>query len=288
MTIKEPDLEGLHQLRSWVFSKAKLWWGFGVTFGYLAIGAVPIAWLVGWQEWAGPAAAVGLAIAGRGCAWRSEGYRKDAEWTIRAIEWKRGIGHQVDTVKLADLKSKYARGLRKHDDSVSDSGYYEVSGQPSHSLLIKMERESAWWTEQLAKKASKIVVILVGVLALVSLLIIALGGLEVEGEKATTIASEVFRRWYGLAICAVILLDTLNLGWKYHRLSVAARESMERLTTLLDRVDDVSVHSLMIAVSDYQSARKEGPLIPDRFKIYHAKSLQRVWDETLSRKGSRG
>ena len=288
MTISEPDLEGLHQLRSWVFSQAKLWWGFGVAFGYLAIVAVPITWLVGWQEWAGPLAAVVLAISGRACVWRSEGYRDDAEWTIRAIELNRGIGHEVDTAKLADLRSKYFRGLEKHDDSVSDGSYYEASGKPSHSLLIKMERESAWWTEQLAKKASKMVFIVMGGVALASVLAIALGGLEVEGETATTIASEIFRRAYGLAICAIVLLDTLNLGRKYHRLSVAARESMERLTWLFDRTDDVSVPRLMIAVSDYQSARKEGPLVPDWFKRYHESSLQRVWDETLSMKGRGG
>ena len=108
-----------------------------------------------------------------------------------------------------------------------------------------------------------------------------------EGEAATTTGSEIFRRAYGLAVCAIVLLDTLNLGLKYHRLSVAARESMKRLTALLDRVDDVSVPRLMTAVSDYQSARKEGPLIPDWFKRYHERSLQRVWDETLSMKGSR-
>ena len=61
---------------------------------------------------------------------------------------------------------------------------------------------------------------------------------------------------------------------------------MERLTALLDQGDDVTVPSLMTAVSDYQSARKEGPLIPDRFKRYHEKSLQHVWDERLSMKGS--
>lgn len=287
MAISELDLEGLHQLRSWVFSQAKLWWGFGVAFGYLAIVAVPIAWLAGWQEWAGPLAAVGLAISGRVCVWRSEGYRDDAEWTIRAIELNRGIGHKIDTTKLADLRSKYFRGLKKHDDSVSDGGYYEASGKPSHSLFIKMERESAWWTEQLAKKASKMVFILMGVVALASVSVIALGGLEAEGETATIIASEIFRRGYGLAICIIVLLDTLNLGLKYYRLSVAARESMERLTALLARVDDVSVPRLMTTVSDYQSARKEGPLIPDWFKRYHERSLQRVWDETLSMKGSR-
>ena len=287
MNIIEPDLEGLHQLRSWVFSQAKLWWGFGVAFGYLAIVAVPITWLVGWQEWAGPLAAVVLAISGRACVWRSEGYREDAEWSIRAIELKRGIGHEVDTAKLADLKSKYFRGLEKHDDSVSDGGYFEASGKPSHSLFIKMERESAWWTGQLAKKASKMVFLVMGCVALASVLAIALGGLEVEGETATTIASEIFRRGYGLAICVIVLLDTLNLGRKYYRLSVAAKESMERLTGLLDRADDVSVPRLMIAVSDYQSARKEGPLVPDWFKRYHERSLQRVWDETLSMKGSR-
>ncbi len=286
MIVSEPDFDGLHQLRGWVFSQAKLWWGFGVAFGYLAIVAVPFAWLVGWQEWAGPMAAVMLAISGRACVWWSEGYREDAEWTIRALELNRGIGLEIDTTKLADLKSKYFRGLQKHKDSVSDSSYYEASGKPSHSLLIRMERESAWWTEQLAKKASKIVFIVMGLFVVASVLAIALGGLEVEGEIATNIASEVFRRGYGLAICAVVVLDTFNLGRKYHRLSAAARRSMERLTGFLNRGGDVSIPVLMGAVAEYQSARKEGPLIPDWLKRCHEKSLQRVWDDTLSVKGS--
>lgn len=287
MSTFERDLEELHQLRSWVFSKAKLWWGFGVVFGYLAIVAVPCAWLIGWQEWPGPAAAVVLAISGRVCIWWSGGYREDAEWTLRAIELNRGVGLEIDAVKLADLKSKYSRVLERHDDSVSDEGYYEVSGEPSHSLLIKMERESAWWTGQLAGKASKLVFITMVVVVSASTLAIALGGLEVEGETATTMASGVFRRGYGLAICAIVLLDTLNLGLKYHRLSVAARGSVERLSLLLGQVDDVSIHRVMTAVSDYQAARKEGPLIPNRFKRYHEKSLQGVWDQTLSMKGRR-
>ena len=287
MTTSEPGLEELHQLRSWVFSKAKLWWGFGVAFGYLAIVAVPFAWLVGWQEWAGPLAAVALAISGRGCVWRSEGYREDAEWTIRTIEFNRGIGLEVDTVKLADLKSRYIRALENQDESVSDGGYYEASGEPSHTLLIKMERESAWWTEQLAKRASKTVFIAMFIVGLASALAIALGGLEVESETATNITSEIFRRGYGLAICAIVLLDTYNLGRKYNRLSVAAKDSMQVFTALLDRADEVSDHRLITAVSDYQSVRKEGPLIPNWFKRYHEKTLQRVWDDTLSMKGSR-
>ena len=234
-------------------------------------------------------AAVVLAISGRACVWWSEGYREDAEWTIRTIELKRGIGHEVDVAKLADLKAKYFSGLGKPaDKSVSDGGYYEASGKPSRSLLIKMERESAWWTEQLAKKASKVVFTAMGVGALVSVALIALGGLEVERTTATSIASEIFRRGYGLAICAVILLDTFHLGVKYRRLSVAAKESRERLTALLDRVDDVSVPRLMTTVLDYQSARKEGPLIPDRLKRCHERSLQRVWDDTLSTTKSSG
>ena len=287
MTTSEPDLEELHQLRNWVFSKAKLWWGFGVAFGYLAIAAVPFAWLVGWQEWAGPLAAVALTISGRGCVWRSEDYREDAEWTIRTIELSRGIGLEVDTVKLADLKARYFRALEDQDDSVSDGGYYEASGEPSHVLLIKMERESAWWTEQLAKKASKTVFIAMVVVGLASVLAIAFGGLEVEDETATNVTSGIFRRGYGLAICAIVLLDTYNLGRKYNRLSVAARESMQRLTALLDQASEVSAHRLLTAVSDYQSARKEGPLIPNWLKRYHERTLQRVWDKTLSPNGGR-
>ena len=281
----EPDLEDLHQLRSWVYSRAKLWWGFGVTLGYLAIVAVPVAWLVVGQEYTGPLVAVSLAILGRVCIWKSESHRKDAEWTNRAVEFYRGIGLEVDATKLADLRSKYSRKQRSQSDSVNNDEYYEASGIPSPSLLIEMARESAWWTEQLAKKASKLVFLIMSVLVLGTVLTIAVGGLEVGDETATTILSEIFRRAYWLAIFFMILLDTLSLGLKYNQLGVAAKESMEKLTALLDRVDEQSVPKLMTTVSDYQSARKEGPPIPDWFMRYHANSLQRVWDGTLSMSG---
>ena len=293
MTNREQNLDDLHKLRSLVASRAKLTWGFGVACGYLSIVAILIAWMVGWEEWAGPLAAAVLAIVGRASVWWSESYRNDAEWTIRTIELNRGVGYEVDLAKLADLRSKYFRTLQKHDDCASDDNsagdddYFEASGSPSYDLLIKMERESAWWTEQLAKKASKVVFVGVWIVAGLAMLVILLWGLEGEAEKAATIASEVFRRAYGLAICAIVLLDTINLGLRYRRLSVAAKASGDRLTTLLDRVDDMSVPRLMTTVSDYQSARKEGPLIPDRFKRYNEKALQRVWNDTLSMKESR-
>ena len=285
MTTSERELQELHQLRSWVFSKAKQWWSFGVASSYLAIAAVPFAWLAGWQEWAGPLAAVALAISGRVCVWRSEGYRKDAEWTIRTIELNRGIGVEVDTVRLADLKSRYIRALDDQDESVSDGGYYEVSGKPSRALLMMMERESAWWTAQLAKKASQTVFVAMCVFGLASVSVVALWGLEVQGGPTTSTTSQMVGRVYGLAICVVFLLDTHSLVLNYRRLSVAAKDSMLRLTALLERVDEVSDVGLMAAVSDYQSSRMDGPLIPDWFKRYHERTLQRVWGETLSKIG---
>ncbi len=286
MTIGGIEMENIHRLRGWVFSQAKLRWGFSVAFGYLAIVAFPVACLIGSQEW-GPLAAAVLAIFGRMCLWWSECYRGDAEWILRAIEFKRGIGHEIDTVKLADLNSKYSRGFKKHVNSVGDDNYYEASGNPSYSLFIKMVIESAWWTEQLAKKASKLVFIVMGVLAAVSVFV--LGVLEVDGETDTTHASEISWRAYGLAICLIVLLDTFNLGVKYRGLSMAARESMESLTGLLDQANDISATPrLMAAVSGYQYVRKEGPLIPDWFKRWHESSLQRVWGETLSMNESRG
>lgn len=281
MSNNEQDLDGLHQLRAYVFSCAKMWWGSGTTLSYLAIVAVPFAWLVGWQEWAGPLTAVVLAIAGRASVWRSESYREDAEWTLRTIELNRGIGYEIDATRLADLRSKYHVTPGRHRRSVGDDEYYEASGEPSYALLMKMERESSWWTWQLAKKASKTVSIATVLVVLVSVLIVALGGLEAEGKAATTVTSDILRRGYGLAICAIVLLDTLNLGMRYKRLGLAAEKSMRRLDALLLQ-GDVCVARVMNAVSDYQAARKEGPLIPDRFKRCHQKSLQSAWDETLS------
>ena len=288
MTTGKRDLVELHQLRNCLFSKAKRLWGFGVVVGYFAIFAVPTArWLVGWQDLPGPAAiAAVLAILGRVWIWRSECYREDAEWTLRAIELNRGIGLEVNTVRLADLKLKYFRHLEKHDNSVRNDDYYEEPGKPSHGLLIKIERESAWWTEQLAKKAWKLIFIAAVVGALALVLTITLGGLEVEDRESTT-TSEFFWKVYTLIICALVLLDTFRLGLKYYRLSVAAKKSMETLTALLDQVDSVSVYRLMSSVADYQCARKEGPLIPNWFHRHQKKSLQRVWNETLSKKGSR-
>ncbi len=283
MSIGEPDLKQLHHLRTWVSSRAKLLWGFGVSLGYLAIVAVPIAWSIGWQGWVGPLGAVVFAISGRICVWRSENYREDAEWTIRAIELSRGIGYKIDAAKLARVKLKYVNRLPRQGPSVSYDDYYEASGEPSHSLLIRMERESAWWTEQLAKKASLIVFIVTGAALVVSVSAITLGGLEVQDERATMGASGILRRSYGLAISLLVLLDAVNLGTKYHRLSVAAEESMKRLTELLDRVGSVSNLDVILAVSGYQWARKEGPLIPDSLKRYYEEPLQRVWNDTLSR-----
>ena len=244
--------------------------------------AVPLAWLVGWQEWAGPLTAVVLAISGRASNWWSEGYRGDAEWTIRTIELNRGIGYEVDAAQLAELRSKYFRALQRHRGRGGHAHYYEASGDSSNALLIKMVRESAWWTAQLAKKASKCVLAASGLVVLASILTIALGVLEADGEAVASFWSEVFRRGYGLAIFAVVLLDTLNLSMKYHRLGVAAGESMKQLTALLDRVDDICAARVLSAVFDYQSARREGPLIPDWFKRRHEVLLQTVWDETFS------
>lgn len=280
--MKEPNLDDLHQLRNIAFSRAKRWWGFGVAFGYLAIVAVPVAWLVGWQEWAGPLTAVVLAISGRVFVWRSENYREDAEWVLRTIELNRGIGFGVDATKIADLRLKYFDAVQRHGRSASHGVYFEASGDPSYALLIRMERESAWWTGQLAKKASQAVIGAFAVVTLMMFLAIAVGGLEVNGGATTSAAAEVFRRAYGLAIFAILLFDTLNLGVKYHRLSMAAQASMEQFTMLLDQVDDICAPRIMNAVCEYQSARKDGPPIPDCFKRCHERSLQIVWDETLS------
>ena len=280
MTYHDSRLKYLHKLRGGLFSRAKSLWGLGTLLGYFAIGAVPTAFLFGWQEWAGPLAAGVFAISGRMLVWWSETYREDAEWTLRTIELNRGIDLEIDAIKLANVKSKYLHRLRNHDSSLVDNSYYEATGNPSPDLLIRMGRESAWWTEQLAKKASKTVFIVLTILALMSVLAIAFGALE--GESGDDLTPEVFRRAYGLAICAILLLDTSNLGVKYSKLSVAAQESMGRLSAILKQGDDLSASALMAIVSEYQSARRQGPLIPDWFKCYHEKTLQRVWDETLS------
>ena len=288
MTNTAPALEELCRLRSSVFSRAKLWWGYGVAFGYLAIAAFPIAWLIESKQWIGPLAAVLSAIAGRLCVWRSDGLRDDAEWILRASELNRGIGYRADAIKVASLKSKYFRLVQKRDDSTDEEVYYEASGTPSWSIFIEMERESAWWTDQLAAKASKTIFVTMCMVAVASMSVIALGGLEVEGNADTTTSSEVVRRAYGLAICGIVLLDILSLGVRYRMLSVAARESMRTFTELLDEIQSACVPKLMTAVSEYQSARRAGPLLPDWFKRWHERSLQSIWDEALSPKDKPG
>ena len=83
------------------------------------------------------------------------------------------------------------------------------------------------------------------------------GGPEAESETATNITSEIFRQGYGLAICTTVLLDTCNLGWKYDRLSLAAKDSIQGFTALLERADQVS--------DQRGTIRRTSQRRPDRF-----------------------
>ena len=267
----------LEELRGRLFSAAKRRWGLGVACAYLAIAAVPMATITEAPDWLGPCIAGTLAVVGRWLAWRSDSVRGHAEWLHRANELKRGIGRPSDPKAISDLKATFSSYSEKMQHPVRDvKGYYEADGPPCTRLLVRMLRESSWWTQQLASKACKWAGVATAVVAAISVGVVV--------GVAHSVESSVLLTVYAVVICLVVSSESAILATNYRRLSSAAGEAFARLD--LYSKDEPEEGLALTAASDYQMARANGPLIPNWLKRRYELILQETWNDTLSENGN--
>lgn len=269
----------LQGIRGSLFSVAKSQWGLALLCSYLAILTVPAVLLVipSSPRWLGAVVAAGFAIVARLLHWRSDTIRSDAEKLHRQNEFAIGIGLAVDASTIATIKARYSRLEKKWcTRQIAEAEYYELYGNPSPMLLASMLRESAWWTQQLAAKAGNLILVTATLSTAVSVLLLA------TAVPSVTESSTPFTL-YALAVCIIVSLDLFFLGLRYKALSSSAEEAFSQLDALESESDEKNV---IIAAGNYQLARQAGPMIPDWLKGWHQVKLQRIWNQTLSRRGT--
>lgn len=272
-----PDLAELDGVRVCLFSVAKARWGLALLCSYLAIVTVPafVLGMSGSPRWLAPAVAAAFAIAARLFQWWSDTARGDAETLHRQSEYARGIGLTVDAATVATIKAKHSFLEKKWLARQSgEAGYYELDDDPSPRLLALMLRESAWWTQQLAAKASKFILATATLSTVGSILLLAIVVPDVP-EPSTPF------KLYAFAVCVIVSVDLFYLGVRYQALSSTAKEAFSQLSSLESENDEKKV---IAAAGNYQIARQVGPLIPDWTRRWHRNKLQRIWDRTLSRR----
>ena len=274
--IAKSDSLRLGGWRHSLFSRAKFLWGFGLAYGYLAIVSVPLYLFLKGPTWIGPCSALGCAIVSRVLYFFSSKVHSDAQWLLRQTEFERGLGWAIDSANLAALQSRYPRiRLEARGSKAEEEGYYEYSGPPSPLTLVKMLRESAWWSEQLATKATIWVGFASGIVvsaAIAAVIAVA----RVEGSPIAPV-------FYALAVCLIVCLDTVFLAMRYRSSATLAKKCFDHMCALT-KAGHVEDDRMLAAVGDYQLYRADRPLIPDWFKKVHEKTLQEIWDRNLSLK----
>ena len=269
--IKDRDQAvALNGWRSVLFKATKRWWGSGIIIGYSAIFIVPIVILFDlkgkWSSAVMVAAAIAivLSIIGKLFMWRSDSFRGIADKLHRANELCTGLGHSIDPILIADVKSRYPGFMGKaQQEEENQIDYYEENGNPSPYLLVKQLRESAWWTTQLAITAKWCIYMGISVALFISLPIILF------------VDSTVVRA-YGLAVCAIILVDILYLGSRFGKLGVDCMGAFQDLDKLKDR-RDLTIEQAVISATNYQIVRGTGPLIPGWLWKWRRSQLQEAW-----------
>ncbi|MYF29882.1 MAG: hypothetical protein F4169_13695 [Gammaproteobacteria bacterium] len=198
----------------------------------------------------------------------------DAQWLLRQNEFFQGLGWPIDSATFAALQSKHSRlGSKARKRQAEEKGYYEELGSSSALALVKMLRESAWWSQRLATEASKSVGIVSGIVVLVAIAAVV-SVARIEGSPVTPTL-------YALAVCLIVCLDTVLLALRYRYSAAAAKECFDQLRVLTntDCADDDRV---LATIADYQLRRESWPLIPDWFMKRHKRTLQNIWDQNLS------
>lgn len=275
------DLAELDGVRGCLFSVAKARWSLALSCSYLAILTVPtfVLGISTSPRWVGPVVAAAFAVAARLLQWWSDTARGDAETLHRQSEYARGIGLPVDAATVAKIKAKHSSLENTWRSRRNDGGeFYEIEGDPSPMLLTMMMRESAWWTQQLALKARKLIIGTAAVLTVGAILLLA------TVDTSATGTSIPFKL-YASAVCIIVSLDMFYLGVRYAMLGSSAKEAFSLLDALVPKTDEKKV---IVAAGTYQIARLVGPLIPDWLWRWHRDKLQRIWDQTLSRRGATG
>lgn len=253
------------------FSRAKSWWAFSIGAQITASlsGAVSVI-----TDKASPEVAliVGIvSVLGSAGLWRSETLRQRAESLLRHFELEDAFGWKVDPKILADNLSRAILLAVKAAARAREQASFFVSAQPvGPTRALDNLRESAWWTQQLARfmaQVTSVAAIALGTITLWSLLVAASVGSTDPLEVSNIVTAVIALLFAG---------NLLRLPVDYFYLSAVASE-YDRKASELIHAGGLAEHDALRLLSDYQLERATAPLIPDWTWRVRRRHLNEIW-----------
>lgn len=186
--------------------------------------------------------------------WRSDIRKDEAEDVRRALDLWDGLGWAPTDDYIADLEGRHRVAIRAGKPA---EAYFASVLVPGPRRLAQNARETAFFTESLARTAASL---LTG-LAL-GLLVVSLVGLL--SSVAAIDDAETLREVANAITSTLLLVQSVNLvrlGIEYGSYQDAACRSKERLGRIL-RGDEIAHDDAVHLAYDYFIARAKAPLLP--------------------------
>lgn len=252
-------------LRWALFVASKRWWYASVLANFVAILIVPVTVLwVPSLRMLSPLISVGLSITGVVLLGRVDAIRGDAEQLLKQQDLREGMGRSRNPRLVAGIQAEHSHRFRSRGGRQRPpEPYYSSEGEPSARLLVMHMRESAWYTERLARAA-------VTKLCWVG---VPLGVLTVVG---LAFAEPLLTRIYGIAVCGGAGTHAFHILWRYHRMATDCGSAFRDLDEL-SRMGELTDADALVATGVYQHVRSAGPPIPEWLWRRKRANLESAW-----------
>lgn len=257
------------------FSRSKMWWGIGMTLQVVVAVAAAITAVCGSiAGWVGLMLGSG-AVVGAICRWRGDSLRHRADTLLKHVELDDGFGWEIDRKVLSDnlvMAIPLETGARSR--GAEQGNFYASSREPGPLRALENLRESAWWTQHLARWMAWFTGI--GTIVLLGVTMWGLlAALTIVGPADVIVLSNVL-----VAVLAVIVAtDLVRLPFDYHAMSQDACD-FDSLASALLGPGRPTVDQALRLVTDYQLRRALAPQVPDWVWRLRRKRLDAIWSTT--------
>jgi hypothetical protein len=256
-----------------IFDEAKRWWGWALVSKVAAFALGLVALWFRWFPELMPYVTAALLLLSELFQLRSDGLKGTAEGLAREVDMVESFGGAISAGKFRDLLADASRSTIKAANRLMASPpYFASSAPPGAQRATETTRESAWFTERLARNMSSLCFVLTAVLVVVAFVALAISvgtvrdfdTLSIFGRAAT--ATLLFAFSFGLVRFAV----------GYQRLRDGARRVVAEGDRLIKagNVQDSDARSL---VHNYHLARATAPLIPTWLYNARQSQLNELW-----------
>lgn len=209
--------------------------------------------------------------------WRSDTMKDAAESMLRRFEMHDALGWPVSQRELRDMRIDGPKSVRIAVESPEVRTYFASTSGVGWRRALENLEESAWWSKHLSKRMAAL-------LFWVAVIVISLGFSILILAFQSTTAPGTAEQVSQIVIALLVFLFSngyLRLAIDYKTFADAAQQIELQAEQQLKR--DVTEETEVILLQhDYQIARAQSPLIPDRIYRLMEPALNELWKQKTS------